>query len=137
MEQYPDANGLFPLIERKLTKGNCVAILLKNNIELPWMYRAGYNNNNCIGCVKGGKGYWNKVRKDFPKTFWEMAGAERLAGYSCIKDTFLDELKEHEGRMTKEVIPECGVFCNVELEDIEHDNVGKILSGEMSIYEAV
>ena len=23
-------------------------------IEIPVMYRLGYNNNNCVGCVKGG-----------------------------------------------------------------------------------
>ena len=29
----------------------------------------GYNNNNCIGCIKGGMGYWNKIRVDFPEVF--------------------------------------------------------------------
>lgn len=31
------------------------------------MYDLGYANNNCIGCVKGGIGYWNKIRIDFPE----------------------------------------------------------------------
>ena len=30
------------------------------------MYDLGYPNNNCIGCIKGGMGYWNRIRKDFP-----------------------------------------------------------------------
>lgn len=136
LQQYPAANALFPLIERKMNKANCAAVLLENRIELPWMYRNGYNNNNCIGCVKGGKGYWNKIRTDFPEVFFEMATAERLAGHSCIKDNFLDELKLGEGRRLKEVMPECGEFCEVELEDIEHKNVDKVMNGEMTVYEA-
>ena len=35
----------------------------------PLMYDLGYPNNNCIGCVKGGMGYWNHIRKDFPEVF--------------------------------------------------------------------
>jgi 3'-phosphoadenosine 5'-phosphosulfate sulfotransferase (PAPS reductase)/FAD synthetase len=136
LQQYPTANGLFPLIDRKMNKANCAAVLLKNNIELPWMYRNGYNNNNCIGCVKGGKGYWNKIRTDFPEVFYEMMTAERLAGHSCIKNKFLDELKPGEGRRLKEVMPECGEFCEVELGDIEHKNVDKVMNGEMTVYEA-
>ena len=42
------------------------------------MYKLGYNNNNCIGCVKGGQAYWNKIRIDFPETFNKMAKLENL-----------------------------------------------------------
>lgn len=33
------------------------------------MYRLGYDNANCIGCVKGGEGYWRAIREDFPEQF--------------------------------------------------------------------
>jgi hypothetical protein len=55
------------LIENKLSKNECAGILAGAGIEIPMMYKLGYNNNNCIGCVKGGAGYWNKIRVDFPK----------------------------------------------------------------------
>ena len=66
-QQYPDTKPLFPLIERQITKQDAMGMLWKAGIEIPAMYKMGYNNNNCIGCVKGGMGYWNKIRKDFPK----------------------------------------------------------------------
>lgn len=45
---YPYTNALFPLIEEKLNKENCAQILMDAGIELPAMYKLGYNNNNCI-----------------------------------------------------------------------------------------
>lgn len=61
------------LIDAGLDKPDCLAILQDAGIEIPEMYKLGYNNNNCIGCVKGGMGYWNKIRKDFPEQFDRMA----------------------------------------------------------------
>ena len=50
------------------------------------MYDMGYPNNNCIGCVKGGMGYWNHIRKDFPEVFDSRAKLEREDfGYSTNK----------------------------------------------------
>jgi len=46
-------------------------------IELPEMYKLGYEHNNCVGCVKGGMGYWNKIRVDFPLRFKEYADMEK------------------------------------------------------------
>lgn len=63
-----------------------MGMLWKAGIEIPAMYKMGYNNNNCIGCVKGGMGYWNKIRKDFPKVFDRMAKIEREVGATCLKD---------------------------------------------------
>ena len=71
-EQYPDAKPIYPLIDANLTKEQCADILLRNDIKLPAMYELGFHNNNCIGCVKGGKGYWNHVRKNFPDIFDKM-----------------------------------------------------------------
>ena len=76
-QQYEQAKPVFPLIERKMTKEMCAELLLKNGIRLPAMYELGFRNNNCIGCVKGGKGYWNKIRKHFPDVYEKMAKLER------------------------------------------------------------
>lgn len=136
LQQYPTAKPLFPLIEKGLTKDNCAAILMNAGIKLPTMYGLGYSNNNCIGCVKGGAGYWNKIRKHFPLAFNRMAAAERAVGHTCIKNTFLDELNPRAGKRTKEIAPECGHFCEVELADIEDRRLEDILQGKTSIYDA-
>lgn len=51
-QQYPETKPLFPLIERQITKQDAMGMLWKAGIEIPAMYKLGYNNNNCIGCVK-------------------------------------------------------------------------------------
>ena len=72
----------------------------------------------CVGCVKGGMGYWNKIRVDFPEVFKERAESERKIGASCIKGVFLDELDPNRGRMEKEIMPDCGMLCEISyLED--------------------
>jgi len=132
-QQYPDSKPLFPLIERKVTKQKCAELLLLNGIELPEMYRLGFHNNNCIGCVKGGKGYWNMIRKHFPESFDKMAIAERKAGYSCIKNIFLDELGENEGRHEAPILPDCGTFCEIEFADIIDPITDDIIQGRKHI----
>jgi hypothetical protein len=113
-EQYPASKPIYPLIEEKLTKKDCIAILQIVGIQLPEMYRMGYLNNNCVGCVKGGMGYWNKIRKDFPEVFKAMAEMERKKKHSCINGVFLDELDPNRGHYPKELAPECGAYCELE-----------------------
>ncbi len=112
-ERYPDIKCYFPLIEQNLTKENCLCLLKKQNIEIPVMYKLGYHNNNCIGCVKGGAGYWNKIRKDFPVEFERMAKIEREINHSCLKNYFLDELPLNVGNNPEELQAQCSLFCNV------------------------
>lgn len=109
--RYPDFIHHFPLIENNLNKASCLLMLEKASIKIPEMYKLGYHNNNCIGCVKGGKGYWNKIRKDFPDVFYKMAKIEREIGHSCLKDVFLDELDPEAGRNEGVIIPACSIFC--------------------------
>ncbi len=96
-EAYPEINAEFPLISNGLDKEQCVGLLWRWNIEPPMMYRLGFNNNNCIGCVKGGMGYWNKIRREFPEKFERMAKLEREIKATCIKGVYLDELSETAG----------------------------------------
>lgn len=62
----------------------------------------------CIGCVKGGMAYWNKIRVDFPDIFEKTAKIERKIGRSCIKNVFLDELKLDQGRGKPPLVMDCG-----------------------------
>jgi hypothetical protein len=93
------------------------------------MYELGFHNNNCIGCVKGGKGYWNHVRKHFPSYFDKMAEVERGAGHSCIKNTFLDELNPEDGKHLPPIVPNCGTFCEIEFADIIDPDTEQVLAG--------
>jgi hypothetical protein len=122
-EQYPDAKPLFPLIQHKMGKRESLFYLEKQGIKRPTMYTLGYGNNNCIGCVKGGMGYWNKIRTDFPETFERMAKAEREVGNSCMRNTFLDELDPDAGHKQKIIMPDCGNFCDIEFSDILHPDL--------------
>jgi hypothetical protein len=87
-------------------------------IQLPVMYKLGYQHNNCIGCVKSsGAGYWNKIRDDFPEQFNRMATESRRLGVRMIKvkseRIFLDELKPGTGKYQDEPEIQCGAFCEM------------------------
>lgn len=110
-QNNPDVQLWTPLIEQGLRKSDCLAIIDRAGIELPAMYRLGYRNNNCIGCVKGGRGYWNKIRRDFPDTFSRMAAMEREIGRSCINGQFLDELDPSVGKHQEEADMDCSLLC--------------------------
>lgn len=55
-----------------------------SNMPIPKMYLEGFPNNNCIGCVKGGMGYWNHIRKLYPEVFNRMLELELEIGHSCL-----------------------------------------------------
>lgn len=118
-ENNLEVDARFPLIEGVLTKRDCFTFVQAQGIELPLMYRLGYNNANCVGCVKGGMGYWNKIRVTHPEVFWRMARLERMIGRSCIKGVFLDELDPNRGRHEDVTLPECGLFCSGDSEENE------------------
>jgi len=122
IENNPERT-LWPiLIERNLNKGDCLGILASAKIEIPKMYKMGYRNNNCIGCVKGGAGYWNKIRVDFPEVFARMAAQERDLNVAINKRydgpkrirVFLDELDPNAGNYRSEPSISCGLFCQIE-----------------------
>ena len=116
---WPEVRLWLPLIERGLFHDDCLALLREIGIELPMLYRQGYRNNNCLGCVKGGKGYWNKIRIDYPEVFKKRAEQERRIGHSCIKGVFLDELKPNEGRYEAEPDISCEGVCANARKEIE------------------
>jgi 3'-phosphoadenosine 5'-phosphosulfate sulfotransferase (PAPS reductase)/FAD synthetase len=114
LQSMPQFHHIFPLIERNLTKDDCHGMLRELvGIKRPVMYDLGYKNNNCIGCVKGGMGYWNKIRVDFPEVFAERARQEREIGHTCIKGIYLDELEPDRGVIDDEVMEECSFICQI------------------------
>lgn len=119
IEAMPKFKNEFPLIENNLTKQDCHAIANRLGLKRPAMYDFGYNNNNCIGCIKGGMGYWNKIRKDFPEVFKRRAKLEREIGHSILKECYLDELEPNKGAEQKEILEECGIFCELALKNKE------------------
>ena len=115
VEAMPNFEHRFPLIEKELTKEDVHGMCWRLGVERPKMYELGYPNNNCIGCVKGGKGYWNKIRIDFPAVFERMAKLEREIGATCIKETYLDELDPKAGREQKVILDDCGISCQMNI----------------------
>ncbi len=82
----PEINIYCPLIEMGFSKQDALNHMGAIGIEIPVMYQLGYNNNNCIGCLKaGGAGYWNKIRVDFPEVFEMRAKQEELLNVSLVK----------------------------------------------------
>lgn len=129
-EQNPGVTLVTPLIEHDLTKRDCLAMVDRAGIELPAMYQLGYENNNCIGCPKGGIGYWNKVRVDFPDVFDRMARLERDIAYAVLSEeipgtgrkkrpVWLDELDPERGDYATEPDMECSLLCALAEDEIE------------------
>lgn len=110
-EMNKDTFPYFPLIENNLSKADCKSIILEAGIELPYMYKLGFKHNNCVGCIKGKKGYWNKIKKHFPETFEKMAQIEEEIGHTVLKDKPLRELKEDEGWDENETEISCSIYC--------------------------
>jgi 3'-phosphoadenosine 5'-phosphosulfate sulfotransferase (PAPS reductase)/FAD synthetase len=113
-----------PLIDAKLTKADCLAIVERAGIELPAMYKMGYTNNNCPACPKAGMAHWNKVRVDFPDQFERMAALQRKLGpgsgfhiYRGNRIT-LDHLPPDAGRLADEPRGECSIMCHVAEQDL-------------------
>lgn len=123
-ERFVDANAdtaiWAPLIDNGLTKRDCLQIVHDAGIDLPRMYRLGYHNANCPGCPKGGMGYWNKIRDDFPERFEEVAAIQDVLGQGSYffrdretgKRISLRMLDPGVGRFKEEPPVECnGATC--------------------------
>jgi hypothetical protein len=125
-DRYPERPVRAPLIERGLSKEDCQAMIERAGIMLPESYRKG--GNNCIGCVKGGQGYWNWVRREYPADFEEMAQIEQDIGPSAFlfahrtgplegQRFSLRELDPTAGRHN-ETVPACSFFCDIAEKEI-------------------
>lgn len=115
-------NLLPVLIDEGITKADCFRIIQEAGIELPRVYKLGYPNANCLGCVKAtSPTYWNHVRQMHPEVFENRARQSREIGARLTrvkgKRIFLDELPpDTKGRSMKGMDFECGIFCEEKLD---------------------
>lgn len=124
-EDFSKMQAEAPLIEAGLTKADCLAMIARAGIELPMMYRLGFNNNNCIGCPKGGEGYWNRIRTHFPVDFVAVSQIQEAIGPGSYffrnrktNERFgLKDLKPEAGRHTEPEIS-CSFYCQAAEDEI-------------------
>ncbi len=124
-DRNPDRPVIAPLIDKGLGKEDCKAMVLRAGIELPLMYRMGYDNANCIGCVKGGEGYFRAIRQDFPEQFEALCAIQDDLGegsYLFRNRTTnvrfsLRDLGDGPVRRN-EKLPACSFFCELAEADI-------------------
>ena len=115
--RYQRRNLIPVLIDAGITKAQCFQIIRDAGIELPEIYKLGYPNANCIGCVKAvSPTYWNHVRIKHPDVFEKRAKQSREIGAKLVvvkgKRIFLDELSpETKGKPLKNMDFERGIFC--------------------------
>jgi hypothetical protein len=84
--KFERENVIPVLIQDKLTKLDCFNIIKEAAIELPYIYKLGYPNANCIGCVKSSSPtYWNLVRETFPAVFAGRAEQSKRIGAKLVK----------------------------------------------------
>jgi 3'-phosphoadenosine 5'-phosphosulfate sulfotransferase (PAPS reductase)/FAD synthetase len=140
-EKYKNNNPLlktwFPLIDYNIEKPDCFYILDRLGLDLPYMYKLGYKNANCTGCVKAESlGYWAAIREDFPKVYNKYAKLER--NFGAIDETgnprgaainkryegeerirvFLDEIPEDQ-EPKRNISFNCGYSCGAQDMEIE------------------
>lgn len=122
-ERNPDRPVIAPLIDAGLGKDDCKAMIERAGIALPAMYLMGYDNANCIGCVKGGQGYWRAIREDFPEHFEAICLLQDEIGEGSwflyyrsgpnegqrfpLRDLPVGEARRNES------LPSCSFFCEM------------------------
>ena len=127
----PDLIWEFPLIERGITKANCLAILETAGIKPPRVYGMGFHNANCIPCSKAvSPGYWALVREHFPNEFERMDKLCREIGARPVQFSN----RKVDGKWVKErgfpgdvpldtplqdpVAPACDMLCTLATKDL-------------------
>jgi hypothetical protein len=122
VQQNPDVTIVNPLIERGLDKEACHAIVERAGIERSEMYRLGFPNANCQGCVNAqSPGYWNLTRRVVPEVWERRRALSRELGVRLVKigdgkgkrkRVFIDELDPDAGLNDPlPAMPECSLLC--------------------------
>lgn len=124
-EKHPEYNLETPLIDAGYTKERCWEIVNSAGIAVPKIYRLGFDNANCLGCVYGGIGYWQKIKREFPEVFEARCKQSREIGCKLLtletrRDgervktrLFLDELTDDMVGIEPKGF-DCGIFCAAE-----------------------
>jgi hypothetical protein len=124
---YPAMKQRHPLIERDLTKANVLALVAGAGIKLPVLYALGFQNNNCIPCVKStSPAYWALIRQHFPEQFARMSNLSRELGVRLVilrreggKNVrgFIDEIAADQSTMNP-IAPACDFLCQFAEQDL-------------------
>jgi len=107
------------LLDAGIGKQECYQIIKDAGIELPEMYKLGFDNNNCPGCVKASSPwYWDLVRHCFPEVFKRRCEQSDKLGVKLLEikgvRVPLSQLphgpfKKHGRKENLSCGPECGV----------------------------
>ena len=124
-DNFPELAVCTPLIERGITKAGCLAMLENAGIQIPMMYRLGYQNNNCIPCVKAtSPDYWSLIRKTHPEEFERAAKLSRKLGARLARINneriFIDEIPA-DWPTTNPIAPACDFLCALAEQDMDDD----------------
>lgn len=117
----PDLLLKWVLVDKAMTKADCLEEVQRAGIELPAMYKLGFDNNNCPGCVKSSSPwYWDKIRTHFPETFKRRCDQSRRLGVRLVElhhhqRIFLDELPAGPFRKNRKENLSCGPECGIQL----------------------
>lgn len=97
-KNYPEINCVSLLLQNGIGKNECVKFFADQGIEIPNAYLLGFRNNNCLetGCVRGGIGYWQKYKIEFPDRFDNMADREHQ--YTDLKGEPVTILKDQSNK---------------------------------------
>lgn len=121
-ETYFEMRIETPLIDRGITKAGCLAMIERAGIKPPVMYGLGFQNNNCIPCVKAtSASYWALVRQRFPDEFERMAKLSRDLDVRLCRINnerrFIDEIPV-DWPTTNPIQPSCDFLCAIAEQDI-------------------
>jgi 3'-phosphoadenosine 5'-phosphosulfate sulfotransferase (PAPS reductase)/FAD synthetase len=121
-ENYPELTIETPLIDRSLTKAACLDMIARAGIKVPPLYALGFQNNNCIPCVKAtSPAYWAMVRKHFPDKFDRMAKLSRELNVRLCRlggvRSFIDEIPAGQSTMNP-IQPSCDFLCHLAEQDM-------------------
>jgi len=124
---YPELEIRTPLIERGITKSACLDIIRRAGIGLPPLYALGFQNNNCVPCVKAtSPDYWALIRKHFPEKFKRMAELSRELDVRLCRingeRAFIDEIPNNQ-KTTNPIQPSCDFLCHLAELDIKNSEV--------------
>lgn len=133
-DNYPALIARAPLIEREISKANCLAMIQDVGIEPPRTYAMGFPNANCLktGCVKStSPAYWALFRKVFPERFAKTAAVSRALGARLVilrqeRDAngkpknvrgFIDEIPDDQPTRNP-IAPACDFLCHINGQDL-------------------
>lgn len=121
---YPELTIETPLIERGLTKAACLDMIQRAGIKLPVLYGLGFQNNNCIPCVKAtSPAYWALVRQCFPSKFERMAKLSRELDVRLCRingeRAFIDEIPADQSTGNP-IQPSCDFLCHIAEQEFDN-----------------